>query len=82
MSGSATETGQVVDDAALTAKVKAALASDAGLKTLGLNVYSSAGVVTLSGVVDSQMLKDNAVKVAESVQGVKSVNNNLVVAEK
>lgn len=81
VSGSVTSAGQAVDDAVLTSRVKAALANDAGLKTLDLKVDSSAGVVSLSGIVATQTMRDNAIQVAQSVEGVRSVNNNLMVAQ-
>lgn len=71
--------GQTVDNAALTGKVKAALASDAGLKTLTLNVDSNDGVVTITGDVPSQQMSDTVNSVTRSVEGVRSVQNNLTV---
>ncbi len=68
-----------VDDAALTAKVKAALIADAGLSTATINVDSLKGVVTLSGTVDSEALKTKAGEIAKGVKDVKSVTNNLTV---
>ena len=67
-------------NAALTAKVKSALASDAGAKTLAkINVDSNQGVVTLKGKVDSADLKKKAEAIAKKVEGVKSVKNELRV---
>jgi hyperosmotically inducible protein len=67
-------------NAALTTKVKSALASDAGAKTLAkINVDSDNGVVTLKGKVDSAELKKKAEEIAKKVDGVKSVKNQLRV---
>lgn len=66
-------------DAAITTRVKAALANDAGLKTLKLDVSTDQGVVTLAGTVDSQADRDHAASIAEKVSGVTSVNNELRV---
>jgi hyperosmotically inducible protein len=69
--------GAVVDDNALTAKVKAALAADANTKAYQINVDVNNGVVALGGFVDSEESKNNASRVARSVDGVRSVENNL-----
>jgi len=72
------ETKQKVSNAGLTGKVKSALATDVGLKTLrGVDVDSDNGVVTLKGHVDSNDTKKRAEAVAKKVEGVKSVNNQL-----
>lgn len=71
--------GDKIGNAALTAKVKTALAAHAGLKTLPLNVDSVDGTVTVSGEVGSQALSDEVSKLVQSVEGVKSVQNNTVV---
>jgi len=69
--------------AALTTKVKTALASDAGLGTMtSIDVDSKDGVVTLKGKVDSADLKKKAGEVAKKVSGVKSVKNELKVEKK
>ncbi|QNM95159.1 BON domain-containing protein [Chitinimonas koreensis] len=71
--------GQAIDDATVTTKVKAALAADAGLKTLKLDVDTKDGAVTVRGNVDSQTTADNVARVAQGVEGVKSVNSQLTV---
>jgi hyperosmotically inducible protein len=65
---------------ALTTKVKTALASDQGMKTLAkIDVDSEDGVVTLKGKVDSAEAKKKAEEIAKKVDGVKSVKNELKV---
>ncbi len=71
--------GEAVDDNALTAKVKAALAADSTTKAYQINVDVNEGRVALGGFVDSEEGKSNASRVARSVHGVKSVENNLQV---
>ena len=71
--------GEVFDDAAITAKVKAAILAEEGLKVLQINVDTTKGVVTLSGSVDTQQNSDKAKEVAGAVAGVKEVENKLVV---
>lgn len=69
--------------AALTTKVKTALASDAGLSTMtSIDVDSKDGVVTLKGKVDSADMKKKAGAIAKKVSGVKSVKNELKVEKK
>jgi hyperosmotically inducible protein len=66
--------------AALTTKVKTALASDVGLRTMtNINVDSDDGVVTLKGKVTTADAKKRAEEVAKKVDGVKSVKNQLTV---
>lgn len=70
-------------NASLTTKVKSALASDAGAKTMtNINVDSNNGVVTLKGKVDSADMKKKAGEIAKKVEGVKSVKNQLTVEKK
>ena len=67
-------------NAALTTKVKSALAKDAGFKTLAkIDVDSNEGVVTLKGRVESADAKKKAEQIAKQVDGVKSVKNQLRV---
>ena len=69
--------------AALTTKVKSALAADVGMKTVtSIDVDSKDGVVTLKGKVDSADLKKKAGEIAKKVGGVKSVKNELKVEKK
>lgn len=64
--------------AALTGKVKSALAADVGLKTVRINVDSDdAGVVTLKGNVDSADTRQRAEATARKVSGVTEVRNEL-----
>jgi hyperosmotically inducible protein len=70
-------------NATLTTKVKTALASDAGAKTMtSIDVDSNNGVVTLKGKVDSADMKKKAGDIAKKVDGVKSVKNELKVEKK
>ncbi len=73
------ETAVAVDDAAITTKVKSAVLAEPGLKSLQINVDTKDAVVTLSGTVDTPDLKNRAMQIAQNVQGVKSVVDNLSV---
>lgn len=68
-----------IDDAEITAKVKAAIFAEHGLKTLQIDVDTAKSVVTLNGTVDSQESSDKAKALASAVTGVKDVENRLVV---
>ncbi len=72
--------GEFTSDAALTAKVKTAIASATGLgNATNINVNSYRGVVQLNGFVESQDKIQRAADVAREVEGVRSVDNNLRV---
>jgi osmotically-inducible protein OsmY len=72
-------TGQYVDDATITTKVKAAIVAEPGLKSMQIGVETYKDVVQLSGFVDTPQAKTRAGEVAAGVSGVRSVNNNLIV---
>ena len=67
------------DDSAITAKVKAAILAEPGLKSLEISVDTKNATVTLSGNVDSNMLRDRAKQIAMATEGVRSVVDNLSV---
>lgn len=78
--GNRQEVSRSAAGAALTTKVKTALASDVGLRTVtSIDVDSADGVVTLKGKVDSADAKKKAGEIAKKVDGVKSVKNQLRV---
>jgi hyperosmotically inducible periplasmic protein len=75
--------GQVMDDAAITAAVKAKLLADPTVGGLKIDVDTRSGVVYLTGDhMKSQNEIDTAVRLAKETSGVKSVENKLVVGEK
>jgi len=74
-----TKTGAAVEDAAITAKVKSAILAEPGLKSLQIDVDTKNAVVALNGTVDKPELKARAAQIAQSVGGVRSVQDNLVV---
>jgi len=71
--------GEYVDDAAITAKVKAAVLGEGSLKSAEINVETYKGTVQLTGFVRSRADIDKAVQVAKGVKGVTSVKNDMVV---
>ena len=80
MTEQSAKAGQAIDDTEITARVKAAVFAEPGLKTLQISVDTVKGVVTLSGTVDSQANSDKARTLAAAVADVKDVSNKLVVA--
>jgi hyperosmotically inducible protein len=72
-------TGEYVDDAAITTKVKAAILQDSALKVMQIQVTTRNNVVQLSGAVDSAQMVAHAGTVAGGVAGVSSVKNDLVI---
>jgi osmotically-inducible protein OsmY len=82
-SGSQTEasrsTGQVVDDAAITAKIKAALLADPDVSALKINVDTNQGAVKLKGEIKSLALRKKVEEIAKGVAGVRSIDNQLVI---
>lgn len=82
-SGSATtrSTGEYVDDAAITSKVKTKLIEDQALRAFQIDVETYNGQVLLSGFVESPEQVQRAMDAAREVEGVKSVKNALEVRE-
>jgi|SRR5579863_3816962 len=70
-------TGQSFDDATVTSKVKAGFIEDPLTKGRDISVTTEHGVVHLSGFVDSKEQRDEAVRVARAVSGVRSVDIEL-----
>ena len=72
-------TGQYIDDTAITASVKAAIFNEPTLKSAEINVETFKGRVSLSGFVSSRANIDRAVQVAQGINGVTSVGNDMRV---
>lgn len=71
--------GQTIDDATLTAKVKSQLLASPEVSGLNVNVTTYDGQVQLSGYVNSPEQRRQAEQIAKSIEGVKSVSNDLIV---
>lgn len=75
--------GTVMDDASITAAVKAKLLADPTVGGLKIDVDTRNGVVWLTGDhMNSQAEIDQAIKLARETSGVKSVENKMVVGDK
>lgn len=71
-------TGEFTSDAALTAKVKSAIATDVGARTAAaINIETYRGVVQLTGFVNSSDQAERAEAAAKKVDGVRSVKNDV-----
>lgn len=75
----AERTERRIDDAAITASVNASLAKDPDLSAMKIDVDTKSGVVTLTGPAPTPAAKDRATSLAQAVEGVAGVNNNLEV---
>ena len=75
----AAQAEQALGDAALTAKIKSKMALDDTVKALSIDVDTSGGVVTVSGIVSSQLERSRAVQLAQETVGVKTVYDHLII---
>lgn len=71
-----------IDDASITAQVKGALLVHRSTSMLRTDVETRDGEVTLTGNAKNQAEKDLVTKLVNDIQGVKSVNNNMVIVQK
>ena len=75
-----TDSAQTSQDAALTAKVKSALATDVGARAASnITVEANHGTVRLSGFVDDQEVANRAIDAAKKVSGIQTLKNDLRV---
>jgi len=73
--------GQWIDDVAMATTVRAVIVGDTGLKGFDINVIVHNANVQLSGYVNSQKDIDHAVDLTKSINGVRSVTNNLLIKQ-
>lgn len=77
----ASEVGSAISDTTITAAVISRLAADKDLSLLRIDVGSLDGKVTLQGSAPDSGARERATTLAKAVQGVKSVDNRLVVKQ-
>jgi osmotically-inducible protein OsmY len=75
-------TGELIDDAAITARVKTVMIRDSEVHARNIDIETFKGRVQLSGFVDSVSQKDRAAQLASNVPGVRSVENEIVVKDR
>src|SRR6185295_8202812 len=73
--------GTQIDDAAITAKVKAKLAADGDINPFNIDVDTNEGVVTLQGRVAKPEARSKAEDIARDTEGVKRVINLVKVGD-
>lgn len=73
--------GTQVDDAAITAKVKAKLAADGDVNPFNIDVDTNEGVVTLQGRVAKEEARTKAEQHARDTEGVRRVINLIKVGD-
>ena len=72
-------TSEYVDDATITAKVKAEFAKDKLVKGRNISVRTDHGVVDLTGSVGSKDESNRAMDLATKIKAVSAVHNNLKI---
>jgi osmotically-inducible protein OsmY len=71
--------GEKIDDASITAQVKAALLAHHSTSAVRTRIETTAGVVTVSGVAKNDAEKSLVTKIVTDINGVTSVINNMTV---
>ena len=71
---------ETIDDAAITARVKTALLNDPEVGGMKIDVDTTNGVVTMSGVVKSKSDEMRAIELVRMTLGVKDVKSTLQVS--
>lgn len=77
--GKAATVGNTLDDSIITTRVKTVLLADPDVKGVEIGVVTRKGEVQLSGFVGTQVQIDRAVALAQVVEGVQSVVNQMSV---
>jgi osmotically-inducible protein OsmY len=78
--GSEKTIGETIDDASITAQVKAALVMHRSTSGLRTEVETNNGVVTLTGQAKNAAERDLVTKLVKDIKGVKDVRNNMTLA--
>jgi hyperosmotically inducible periplasmic protein len=78
--GNAAGIPATVEDTTVTAKVKAALLATDGIQATDISVETRQGVVILTGKVADASQARRAVEIAQSIEGVRTVDNRLSVS--
>ena len=75
----ATRAGKLIDDSAITAQIATRIARDAELSALRIDVDTKNGAVVLRGPAPTDAARKRAAELARGVDGVLSVDNQLIV---
>jgi hyperosmotically inducible protein len=68
-----------IDDATITARVKTALLNDPQVGAMKIDVVTAQGVVTLSGIVNSQADAARAIQLAKQAAGANDVKSAIQI---
>lgn len=72
----------VASDSAITTKIKGKYAADDVVSVFNVGVRTYEGTVTLSGRVGSILARDRAGSLARETNGVKAVNNQIIIEDR
>ncbi|MBF0485081.1 MAG: BON domain-containing protein [Candidatus Omnitrophica bacterium] len=73
--------GEKIDDASITAQIKMALLSHYSTSAVNTKVVTTNGVVTISGMAKNDAEKVLVTKLADDINGVTNVINNMTIAD-
>jgi|SRR5579862_8299909 len=78
------DSAQPISDMQITAEIKAVylrekLFGNESIPVISISVTTNNGIVSLTGTADNQAELNNAIKLAKSVKGVKSVESQVVI---
>lgn len=77
--GAAAATSPAVTDADITFALERAMVFDAGVPSNDIDVVTNDGIVTLTGAVDNVLARERALRIAESVRGVRAIVDRMTV---
>ena len=69
--------GQVIDDKLIVGKINTDLIAEPNMKSWSIDVDSNKGVVSLTGIVENNEMKNRALDIASRTEGVVQVIDNL-----
>lgn len=69
----------MIDDASISAQVRAALFTHRSTSAFQTSVLTSDGIVTVGGIAKNEAEKDLVTKLVSDIRGVKSVVNNMII---
>ncbi len=72
----------VASDSAITTKIKGKYVGDSVVSVFNIGVRTYEGTVTLSGTVGSIAARDRAVSLARATDGVRAVNNQIIIEDR
>ena len=73
--------GQSVDDTMIGSKIKTRLIGEKGVPSMSIDVDVNRGIVTLSGIVGSQTIKNTIIDIARTTVGTVDVVDNISVRQ-